>query len=372
MRTHRSLGIALAALLLVAGSRGHAQTVGEGLPTDPERPNTRVGTRGANFLEIGIGAPALAMSGAGATLQPGVFSMYWNPAGIGHLERFGVGFSYSALYADLDINYFFAGAALPFLGGTLGAAVASLASGDIPRTTEDFPDGGDPRFGTVFEWTSSFVGLYYGRRITDRLVVGGGAKFVTEGTTGASADYVGFDGGLTFVTGLYGIQIGAAIANVGSEGRFDGRDVRRIIADDEQIFGSTRRNLEIDFTTDRLQLPTLFRFSVRVDVTGTPEALFQAPGHGLNVALDFSDANDTDLETAVGLEYNYRELIFLRAGKRFFNEDRTDAFRGFGHGLGLGAGLALPTLGGRLKLDYAFVDMGELDNIQVFSVELGL
>lgn len=348
------------------------QTIGEGLPAEPGDANTRVGTRGASFLEIGLGARALALAGAGATLQPGVFSMYWNPAGIGHLEQFGAGFSYSALYADLDIHHFFVGGAMSFIGGILGVGFASLSSGEIRRTTEAFPDGGDPRFGDVFDWTSSFVGVYYGRRITDRLVLGGGLKFVREGIEGANANYVGFDGGVTFVTGLYGVELGASVANIGSESKFRGRDIDRIIDSAEQIFGSTRRDVVVNLESDELQLPTLFRFTVQLDVTGPPGALLQAPGHGLLVALDFSDATDSALETAVGLEYSYREILYGRIGKRFFNEDRTDEFRDFSHGLSFGGGLALPALGQKVRLDYAYVDMGELDNVQVFSVEIGM
>lgn len=362
----------LAVVALALPGVGSAQSQGEGLPALPGEPNTRVGTRGANFLEIGVGARALALAGAGATLQPGVFGMYWNPAGIGHLESFGAGFSYSSLYGDLGIDYFFIGGAIPFLGGMVGTAFASLSSGEMTRTTEQFPDGGDPQFGSVFDWTSSYAGAYYGRRITDRLVLGGGLKFITEGTDGASAQYVAFDGGVTFVTGLYGLRLGAAVANVGSESRFSGRDIDRIIEDAEQIFGSTRRDLQINLDTRQASLPTLFRFSVLLDLTGTPEALVQAPGHGLNVALDFTDANDTDLETAMGAEYNYRELVFVRVGKRFFNEDRTEGFRGFAHGLSFGGGLGLSAAGRKLSVDYAYVDMGELDNVQVISVEFGL
>lgn len=370
MRRRTIAWVAAAALAVPGGAR--AQSVGEGLPALPDETNTRVGTRGASFLEIGVGARALALGGAGATLHPGVFGMYWNPAGIGHLESFGVGFSYSALYADLGIDYFFVGAAIPFLGGAVGAAFSSLTSGDITRTTEEFPDGGDPQFGAVFDWTSGYAGLYYARRITDRLVLGGGLKFITEGTDGASANYVGFDGGVTFVTGLYGVELGAAVANIGSEGRFSGRDIDRIIDDAEQIFGSTRRDLQINLDTRDRALPTLFRFSVLLDVSGTPEALLQSPDHGFNVALDVTDANDTDLETAIGVEYNYRRLAFLRVGKKFFNESRSDDFRGFSHGLSFGGGLALPVIGRRISVDYAHVDMGELDNVEVISVEFGL
>lgn len=367
-----------------------AQNEGPGLESDPESPNTRVGTRGANFLEIGIGARALAMAGAGATLQPGIFSMYWNPSGLAALDGFGVAFSYSALYEDLDIDYVFAGGAIPFLGGVAGVSWASLSSGDIERTTETFPSGGDPIFGPSFEWTSSYVGAYYARRITDRLRFGGGLKFIREGITDANVNYVAFDAGVGFVTGLYGIELGAAVANLGSEGRFRGPLARRNIDASEQLFAPTNRDLELDFRVEEQQLPTLFRFTILLDVTGQPESLVPGgAGHQLDIAFDITDAVDSDAQAAVGIEYNYRQILFARAGKRFFNEDqrtgdlerqiggdpeffRQGSFRDFDHGLSFGGGLRFRALGRSVAFDYAYVGMGELENVQVFSFEFGL
>ena len=118
------------------------------------------------------------------------------------MSSFTVGFSYSALYDDLDVDYFYVGGALKFLGGVVGVNFANLNSGDITRTTEDFPDGGDPIFGSVFDWNSSFFGSYYARHITDRLMVGAGIKFIQEGINDAQAESVAFDAGVSFRTGL--------------------------------------------------------------------------------------------------------------------------------------------------------------------------
>ena len=367
---------------------GFAQSEGTGLGPDPEVGNTRVGTRGANFLEIGVGARGLAVAGAGAALQPGVFSMYWNPGAMAATEGFAVGLSYSALYADLDIDYFYGGALIPFLDGTLGVNWASLSSGDIERTTEAYPAGGDPVFGMTFDWRSSFVGAYYAGAITDRLNLGGGVKFITEGITEASAKYVAFDVGVTFRTGIYGIELGATAQNIGSEGKFEGSAVKRILDAGEQVFAPVNRDLEIGFDTRSHELPTLFRFTVNVDVMGGPESLLQGPGeiHALDVAVDLLDAVDSELQTSFGIEYSYRQIAFLRIGKRFYNEGqrtgdiladvgggsefyRTSDFRGFSHGLSLGGGIRVPALG---RFDYAYVNMGELENVQVFSFEFGL
>ena len=386
----KAVSILALGLLFLGAQVGFAQGVGNDLDPDPEEANTRVGTRGANFLEIGVGARAQALAGAGATLHEGVYSMYWNPAQIAATSDFAVGFSYSALYSDLDIDYFYGGGILSFAGGSLGLAWASLGSGDITRTTEDFPDGGDPIFGSEFDWTSTFIGVYYGRPITDRLNLGGGLKFISEGIDEAKIDWVAFDAGVTFRTGLYGIELGATAQNIGTESSFEGAGVQRII-EAEDVFPPVGRDLETQFDTRDVQLPTLFRFTLAVEVLGGPESLVQAAtqDHGLDIALDLMDAVDSDVQTAIGLEYNFRQLAFLRIGKRFFNENqrtgdiqdqvggtndffRQDDFRDFSHGLAFGGGLRIPLGERALAFDYAYTDMGELENVQVFSFEFGL
>lgn len=388
--TRKTIWVLALGFLCVSVQAGMAQNVGNELQPDPEEANTRVATRGANFLEIGVGARAQAMAGAGATVQPGVFAMYWNPAAIADNEGLGVGFSYSALYKDLDIDYVFAGGLLSFGGGTLGFSWGGLSSGDIPRTTESFPAGGDPTVGSTFDWTSSFVGVFYARAITDRLNFGGGIKFVGEGINEAQANWVAFDAGVTFRTGLYGVELGATAQNIGTEASFKGAATKRILQGGDQIFPPSGRDLETEFDTRDVALPTLFRFTLNLDVAGRPESMLQtgSADHALSASLDLTDAVDGDLQTAVGIEYGFRQIAFLRGGKRFYNENqrtgairedvggdatffRTDAFRDFDHGLSFGGGVRLPMLGRNLAFDYAWVGMGELENVQVFSVEFG-
>src|SRR5215212_6391856 len=139
---------------------------------DPRRPPTRQGTRGANFLQIGIGARANAMSGAAVSFIDGPVAMYWNPAGLAATEYLSVAATRQSLYTDLDISQSYAGLALPALGGVLGVSFNSLNSGALYRTTDSLPGGNDPISGAEFTWGSMAIGLSYARRLTDRLDLG--------------------------------------------------------------------------------------------------------------------------------------------------------------------------------------------------------
>lgn len=363
----RALKGAALITLFAAGSLA-AQRSGTVLTPQPDEGTTRVAQRGANFLEIPVGARSQALGGSLVGLASGADAMYWNPAGLGTTDGLVLAFSYSDLYEDLDIVHNYAAAAIPFAGGGFGISYIRLDSGDIPRTDENFPGGGNPQFGPTFEWTSTAIGLHYGRRLTDRLQVGVSGRVIEEGITGASASWWGIDVGTIFNTGLYGITFGAALANIGPTSDFDGNlIVQRINTDQAFPF-----LLPVRFKTTDYQLPLAFRFSIVENLVGGPDALLSAnPDHGFDVAVDLHDATDTDLQTAVGIEYNFREFIYLRGGKRFLNELNTDEFREFSDYISFGGGIRIPVFGRQLKFDYAYTDTGELENVQTFSFEFG-
>ena len=363
---HRRLTLFVAAVLLLPGVLS-AQRTGTFLVPESDEATTRVAQRGANFMEIGIGARARAMGDAFTGLASGATATYWNPAGLGSVEAFTVAFTHQALYADLGIDHNFAALALPMFGGAMGVSYINLNSGDIPRTDENDPGGGAAAAGEFFSFVSQAIGVHYGRRLTDRLQVGFTGRIITEGISQASITWWSLDFGTMFNTGLYGLRIGAALANAGPQARYEGGLITTRITSDEEF----PINLPVRLQTTRHTIPTTFRFAVVSDVMGGADALF-APGgkHDLMIAGEFNDAVDTDVQLAIGGEYSYNGIVFLRAGKKFVNEARDD-FRSFGHALSFGGGFRVPLLGSGLAVDYAYTNMGELQNVHAFSFELG-
>lgn len=357
-------------LLLFAGGEAVAQNEGQIEIIGPDEPVTRVATRGANFLEIEIGARANALSGAGTVVSEGVHALYWNPAGVAGIESFSVGGSYQELYEDTGIEQFYLGAALPILGGVLGVNVNSLSSGDIPRTTESTPSGALVGLGPTFDWNATAIGTYYARRITDRLQLGGGFKFISEGIERATADYFAVDLGAKFSTGIYGTTLAASVGNLGPSGEFSGSLIESTISETNQDVFETGRELEFQFDTRSAELPTYFRIGFATDLSGGANALVSTnPDHRVTTYLDFFDSVDTDIQPTVALEYAFRDIVFLRGGKRWYNE--TFADRDFADGLSGGFGVRLPLLGRSASFDYAYTSLGALENKQIFSFELG-
>ena len=363
---HKAL--AAAALLASAAAPAAAQGNFGGLRPDENSTPTRQGTRGANFLEIGVDARGQAMAGAVVSWTDSPSALYWNPSGVANIETFSAEATRQNLYGDLDITHNFAGVAIPALGGVIGAHVITLNSGDMERTTPAYPNGGDPTFGSTFNWSSTAVGLSYGRRLTDRLSLGATAKVVTEGLSDAKTTWTAVDVGTQFNTGIYGLTLGAAVLNVGPAAEATGTAIKRQV--DTDNFSNQRT--EIQFATQSTELPTMFRFSVGMDLLGRSGSLFSTnPKHKLVAEAAFSDAIDTNLQFAGGLEYSFNNLVFLRGGKRFFNDDRATGSTGT-YGLSGGAGVRLPLGAQRaIRFDYGYMSLGDLQNVQVFTFGFG-
>ena len=357
-----------AAALPAALSAQDRPAGGTSLTPNPSDPPNRQGSRGANFLQIGIGARANAMAGAVASVIEGPTAMYWNPAGISAGEQFSVAASRQMLYEGLDISQNFVAVTLPALGGVIGASFNSLGSGDIERTTEVNPEG-DFIAGTTYNWTSTAIGLSYARRLTDRLDVGVTGKYVSDGMTDAHLSWFALDMGTQFRTGIYGIVVGASLQNIGPSSTATGSRVRATVNAAEFSEQLTRVNL---FTRET-ELPTLFRFSVGSDLYGRAASLLGTGNgqHTLALDVNFTDAIDTDLQTAFGGEYGFRNILFARAGKRFYNDERAVSGRKGFYGLAGGLGVRVPARGRSVRVDYSYTSLGDLGGTQIFSFEFG-
>lgn len=374
MKINRIIGAlgAATALLSAPGLTATARAQGPGglLPTPQDEP-TRAGTRGANFLHIGIGARGGAMAGAIGSSATGPTAWFWNPGGAATSESFSVAAGYQSLYGDLGLGQSYAAVSMPLLGGVVGVHLNTLSSGDIKRTTEANPFG-ERLGGSTFIWNSTVAGLGYARRLTDRLTIGGQAKYISEGIPDASTSWVAVDVGTQFNTGLYGVTIGGAIRNVGGTARAGGALVQRVIqTTDGSVLREARR---VDLFTRNTEIPVVFQFALGSDLLGSANSMFgNASGRNtLNAEFSLTDGTDIATQYAVGLEYGFRNTVFLRGGKRFYNDDRdigvdnTTAV-----GLAGGFGLRFPVAGRGVKFDYSYQGAGALQNVQIFSFEVG-
>lgn len=313
---------------------------------------SRVGTTAAPFLKIGIGARALAMGEAMVTEAIDATALYWNPAGLGWVQKNQVLLCHYDYIADLNFEYGGVVIVLPSIGA-LGASFTYLGAPDIERTTEDFQDGSGEMVSASFY---NFA-VSYGRSLTNRFSIGGSAKYIQENLWHTSASSFALDVGVLYRTNFNNLRIGMSISNFGSSMRLDGRDLiiqHDIDPNNDGNNGTINARLE----TDAFPLPILFRFGMSANLA---RDFLGLSNQDFILAVNALHPNDNKEYLNIGGEYRYRDFIALRGGYRQLLLDDAEG------GLTFGFGLNLPIQSFNITLDYAAVDYGRLDYVNKFS-----
>jgi hypothetical protein len=293
------------------------------------------------------------MGNSGLASAAGASAFYWNPAGVATLKGYEAQFSNLEWFGGVAYQQFIGAAGLGTIG-TLAFSVQYLSYPDIIETTEDAPDG----TGATFAPYDIAVGLNFSRAMTDRVSFGMNLKFINESIALVSASAFAVDIGLTYNTEYQGLKLGFVIQNYGTKGEFTGSGLRRFILRDDGPPGQTP--VPVNFESDKVELPS----SVQMGISFLP---LQAENLALQVNADYVVNTFSANRTNLGAELGYDKMLFLRGGF-FLNSDFDPASDGR---LTLGAGLHYPLSEGfQLKFDYAYVDLGILENAQYITVGL--
>ncbi|MGB3542167.1 MAG: hypothetical protein WBA11_04490, partial [Rubrivirga sp.] len=203
------------------------------------------------------------------------------------------------------------------------------------------------------------LGLTVAGRPIPTFSVGVTTKLVHERLWSVSAQQVAFDVGVRYETPVPGFALGASIANFGADLELSGRDLADVIDPDPTNQGAT--NIPVDYRTDGFGLPQLFRFGVAYD-----RPLGELGS--VRTVLDLQHPTGATESVNVGLEYAFRDVLFIRGGyQSLFEQDEENR----GLSLGAGLGVTLPDRQ-RLALDYSWSEWGRLGNAHRFSVAIAL
>ena len=319
----------------------------------------RIGTAGAQELLVPVGARGVALGGSSMVFNSGVEALYWNPAGLGRIDHSVEAlFSHMSYIADINVNY---GAVAVQAGdfGTLGFALKTVSFGDIPLTTELFPDG----TGDTYSPTFMTLGATYSKLLTDRISVGVTATLVTEKILSTSASDLAFDVGIQYHNlGIQGLQLAVAVKNIGPSMTYTGSDLQKTAI----ASGALRPAEGYAVQAAAVDLPSSMEIGVGY------ERKFDEK-NSAELGVMFRNNNYQDDEYNFGGEYNFQNLFFLRGGYTFSPQTDKDltGSRGYIYDYTLGAGLHYAVGGVDLAFDYAYRHVKYFDANNVISLRLG-
>lgn len=316
------------------------------------------------FLSIGVGARALGMSNAFVSVAGDATAGYWNPAGLLQIE--------SNLQVALMHTEYFAGIAQYDYGSiafntdensALAFSYLRFGVDDIPDTSELIDSEGNINYDRIRSFSASdnaFI-LSYARRINENLDVGINAKVIRR-TAGSFAGAWGFglDAGINYRMGDWHFAaMGRDITSTFNAWSYNLDDRMR------EVFTLTgneipENSLEITLPRFIFGASRTFLLYENFRLLASADLNFTTDGKR-NVLIK---GDPVSVEPLLGLELNYNEIIFLRAGAGNYQRYTmpNEKIRGSVQ-FNMGIGVVIRDI---LAIDYALTDLGD-NSIALYS-----
>jgi hypothetical protein len=308
-------------------------------------------------MNIGVDAAALGMSNAVVSQTADVNSGYWNPAGLVHLEDNQLALMHSSYFANIA-NYNYIGYAMPLDDrSAVGISLIRFGVDDILDTTQLIDDQGNINYDRISTFSTADYGLTfsYARKLPlDGLNFGVNAKIIRRiiGDFASSWGF-GLDAGIQF-EGPNNWKFGLMARDITTtfnawsidEDKFD-QISAAVEGENQELPEST------EITIPKLQFGMSKKWIFNYDYS-----LLAAT----NLNVRFAENNDiistsfASINPALGFEFGYTDLVFLRAGVgNFQNEIQVDNSEQISFQPNFGVGFKYKGI----QIDYAFTDIGD-------------
>lgn len=322
------------------------------------------------FLNIGVDAAALGMSNAVVATTSDVNSGYWNPAGLVKLEEQELALMHASYFASIA-NYDYAGFAMPLDDNSaVGISLIRFGVDDILNTTRLIDEQGNINYDRIslFSTADYALTLSYSRNLPlDGLSWGANAKIVRR-VIGDFASSWGF-----------GLDLGVQFERNGWKFGAMARDITTTYnswAIDEEQFALVQGAVE----NQNQALPETTEVTLpKLQIGAAREWLFHYD-HVLRAEVDlnvrFIETNDlisssfASITPAVGVEYGFIDMVFVRAGAGNFqnaSDFDDDSVLEFQPNIGIGFKYK------GIQIDYALTDLGDQSTAlysNVFSLKM--
>ena len=324
------------------------------------------------FMNIGVDAAALGMSNAVVAYTNDVNSGYWNPAGLIHLEDGQVSLMHASYFANIaQYDYIAYGKPIDDRSAW-GISIIRFGVDDILDTTELIDGDGNIDYNRINLFSTSDYGLTlsYAKKLqVPGFQYGVNAKVIRRiiGKFASSWGF-GFDVGFQFERNdwHYGLMLRdiTTTYNIWSINEEEYTRIKDAIPGENQELPEST-----EITAPKAQFGMSKKFEFHYDYS-----LLAA----FNLNMQFAKTNDilaTDfvsIDPAIGFEFGYTDLVFLRAGVgNFQNVTQIDNTKKIGFQPNIGLGFKYRGI----QVDYALTDLGDQSAAlysNIFSVKIDL
>ncbi|KEZ93740.1 putative type IX sorting system protein PorV2 [Nonlabens ulvanivorans] len=324
------------------------------------------------FLNIGVDAAALGMSNAVVASTNDVNAGYWNPAGLMRVQEQEISVMHANYFANIA-QYNYGAFAMPIDDfSSFGFSVIRFSVDDILNTTQLIDQQGNINYDRISTFSTAdwaFTFSYARESQLDGFSYGGNVKVIRR-VIGEFANAWGF-----------GFDVGAQFKRGDWELGFMARDITTTYNTwtiDEEKYAEVQgavenQNQDLPETTEitlpKLQIGVARTFTFHYDHILTAE---------VDLNMRFIQTNDIISSSAVsatpalGLQYGFTDLVFVRAGVgNFQNVQQLDGSDNVNFQPNIGIGFKYKGI----AVDYALTDIGDSSEAlysNIFSLKVDL
>jgi hypothetical protein len=324
------------------------------------------------FMNIGVDAAALGMSNAVTASTGNVNSGYWNPAGLISIEDSEASLMHASYFANIAQYDYAAYAKKIDDRSAWGISLIRFGVDDILNTTQLIDSQGNIDYNRISLFSTADYGLTFSYARKSQLKefqYGVNAKVIRR-IIGEFASSWGFgiDAGLQFERNnwKFGVMVRdiTTTYNIWNINEDKYNEIKDAVAGQNQ---EVPESTEITAPKAQLGIAKLFEF--HYDYT-----LLAA----VNLNMQFAQTNDiistsaVSIDPAIGFEFGYTDLVFLRAGVgNFQNATQLDGSDKINFQPNIGLGFKYKGI----QVDYALTDLGDQSAAlysNIFSVKVDL
>ncbi|MCK9583167.1 MAG: PorV/PorQ family protein [Endomicrobiales bacterium] len=284
-----------------------------------------VGTTGAQFLKIGVGARAVAMGEAQAAIANDVNALYWNPAGLNYMQGREGSLMHCSWFDDIAYDNISYGQKSEKLDGFIAGGVSYLSMSPMTKY-----DNLGNKLNETFSAYDALLTIGYARKIYD-IPFGASIKCISSQLENEKSTAFAFDLGVRYDELMESkLSLGAAVQNIGTKVKFINQE-------------------------DPLPFNVKLGAGYKIPIKGNP----------VLVALDLNFPIDNDPYVGLGGEYVYSFSGDFRLVPRLGYKSGAKGLEGLS-GITGGIGFGYK----QYSIDYAMAPYGDLGQTNRISINV--
>lgn len=309
------------------------------------------------FMNIGVDASSISMSGAVTSSINDVNSGYWNPAGLTAVEQGEISLMHSNYFANIA-NYNYVAYAKPIDNqSAIGLSMIRFGVDDILDTTQLIDDQGNINYDRINLFSAvdyGFIISYARKMLTKEISYGINTKIIRRiiGDFASSWGF-GLDIGLQLKTSN-NWRFGLMARDISTTYNSWSINETRLIDIQNAIDGQNQdipNSTEITIPKIQLGISKLHNINYDYSLLTSFDLIMKFEQNNNLISSEFVSINP-----AIGLELGYTDSVFLRLGiGNFQNEISFDNSTNLTFQPNFGLGFKF----NNLEIDYAFTDIGD-------------